>query len=121
MQELEKRSGEQVRYDIDCSLLLSTGETITTVSSVGADANDQSALTFGTPVVNTQPIAYVDIFGDDAHTAPTGTVIQVQIGGGSIASDMQVQEYVIRAKFVTNINPVVEATVRLRLNDTPPV
>ena len=119
MQILEKRSSEQVRYDIDCSALLTTGETISSVTSVTADANTGTSLTFGTPATNSTPSTYTDTFGSTRIT-PAYTVIQVEIRGGSVPTGAQVNDYIVRAKFVTSVNPVVEATVRLRLNDTPP-
>lgn len=118
MQTLEKRTSEQVRYDIDCTLLLAPGEVVVGTPSVTADANAGTALAFGTPAANTAPAVYTDQFGS-TRTAPIGQVIQVEIDGGSIPARRRTLDYIIRAKFATNINPLVEATVRLRLNDTP--
>jgi hypothetical protein len=118
MQILEKRSSESVTYDIDCSLLLATGETITNVTSVTATPATTTPLAFGTPAVNSGAVTYTDAFGS-TRTAAIGKVVQVQISGGSIPTGSQTQDFIIRAKVVTNMNPVVEATVRLRLNDTP--
>lgn len=118
MQTLEKRSSETVRFDIDCSRLLSPGETITSVTSSIASPVTTPAITFGTPVINPSPSSYTDQYGS-ARTAPAGTVVQVQISGGAIASGRQVQDYVLRFLLVTSVNPAIEATVRLKLNDTP--
>lgn len=118
MQTLEKTSSESKRFDIDCSLPLDTGETITSVTSIAADANAGSVLTFGSPVINAAPVTYIDQFGS-SRTAPVGQVIQVNISGGSIPTGRLTLNYTIRAKFATTVNPLVEATVRLRLNDSP--
>ena len=118
MQILEKRSSDSRRFDIDCSLLLAVGETISSVATPTATPSATTPLTFGTPAVNGSPITYVDPFGS-SRTAPTGQVVQVQIGGGSIPSGYIAQDYVIRIVLTTNLNPAVEATVKLRLNDTP--
>lgn len=121
MQTLDKRSSESVRFDIDCSLMLAAGEAITGVTSINATPVTSPALSFGSPAVNGQAVTYTDPDTGISRIAPIGTVIQVQISGGAIASGLQVQDYVIRALFATNINPAVEATVRLKLNDTPPL
>lgn len=118
MQTLEKRSSESVRFDIDCSILLATGETINSVTSSSASPTTSPALVIGTPTINPSPVVYVDQFGS-SRTAPARTVVQAQISGGAIAASAQVQEYVLRFVMVTTINPALEATVRLRLNDTP--
>lgn len=115
MQTLEKRSSESVIFDVDCSQLLASGETISSVSSVSATP---SGLSFGLPVVNTAPVTYTDAFGS-TRTAAIGKVVQVQISAGSIPANAQTQDFIVRVKVVTSLNPLVEATVRLRLNDTP--
>lgn len=119
MQTLEKRSSESVRYDLDCSVLLATGETISTVTSIAATPVTSPALAFGASAINAAPITYTDVDTGITRVAPIGTVIQVTISGGKIAAGAQVQDYIVRAVFVTNINAAVEATVRLKLNDTP--
>lgn len=118
MQILEKRSSDSRRFDIDCSLLLAVGETITSAAAPTAAPVTSPAITFGTPAVNLSPVTYTDPFGS-TRTAPTGQVVQVQISGGAIPSGYLVQDYVIRVVLATNLNPAVEATVKLRLNDTP--
>lgn len=120
MQTLEKRSSEGVLFDIDCSLLLASGETITSVTSITAEPVTTPAITFGSPVINAAPVTYTDAFGS-TRIAAIGKVAQVQISGGKIAAGAQVQDYIIRAKLATSLNNPgpVEATVRLRLNDTP--
>lgn len=119
MLTLEKRSSEQVRYDIDCSLLLASGETISSVSALSAEPVTAAPIAFGTPVVNSASVTYVDASTGNSRIAPIGTVVQVQISGGSIAAGQQWRDYVLRCKLITSVNPLVEATVRLRVNDTP--
>ncbi len=119
MQTLEKRSSESVLYDIDCSLLLAPGETISTVTTVAAEPATTPPLAFGAAAINGAPITYTDPITGNTRVAPTATVVQVQISGGSIASGKKVQGYVVRCKVATSLNPAVEATVRLQLNDTP--
>lgn len=114
MDVLEKRTSEEALYDIDCSRLLQAGVTITDVHAITATPDTSpDALTFGTPTVNASAIEYED------HTAPIGTVIQVLIGGGSIAAGRESRDYIVRATFETASDPVLEATVVLRLDDTP--
>lgn len=118
MQVLEKRTSEQVRYDIDMSALLAAGETISSVSQITAEPTTVPAVAFGTTAINGSPITYTDAWGS-SRTAPAGTVVQVVISGGKIATGAQVQDYTIRCKVVTNISPLVEGTVVLRVKDTP--
>ena len=118
MQTLEKRTADSLKFDIDCSSLLSTGETITSVTSTNATPVTSPPLVFGSPLINVAPQTYTDAYGSTL-TAAIGKVVQVNISGGLIAPGAQVQEYIIRALLVTSLNPAVEATVRLRLNDTP--
>lgn len=118
MQILEKRSSESVRFDIDCSTLLAPTETITSVTSVTGSPTTSTPLAFGTPSINIAAQTYVDSYGS-SRTAAIGKVVQVQISGGLIATGAQIQDYIVRALLVTSINPALEATVKLRLNDTP--
>lgn len=118
MQTREKTSGESVLYDIDCSLLLATAETISSVTSLSAVPVTVPPVTFGTPSVSPSAITYTDVFGS-TRVAPAGQVIQVRISGGLIEAGAEVRDYFVHALFATNLNPAVEAVVRLRLNDTP--
>lgn len=107
---LEKRTSENVWYDIDCTDLLNTAETINSITSVSAD---DSGLTFGTPVVNSQTITY-----PDGRVAAIGKVVRVQISGGTIPAGKTAHLYTVRAKFATNDGGNVrEATVLLNVTD----
>lgn len=119
MQVIEKRSSESRLYDLDCSLDLGSGESIQSVASVTAEPATTPPIVFGSAAVNAVPISYTDPNSGIARIAPIGSVIQINISGGKIAAGKQVTDYIVRAKFATNISPTVEATVRLKLNDTP--
>jgi hypothetical protein len=118
MQILEKRSSDSRRFDIDCSLLLNVGETISSVSSSSASPATTPPIVFGTPVINPSQTTYTDAW-DNTRTVPAGQVIQVQISGGAIPSTARTQRYTLRFVLATSQNPAIEATVVLNLNDTP--
>lgn len=115
---LEKRVNDQALYDLDCSLVLAVGETIASVTSITVEPTTTPPITLGVPTVNANPITYKDRFGSST-TAPAGTVIQVLVGGGRIASGRQVQDYTVRARFATALNPAIEVMTRLRVHDRP--
>jgi len=118
MQVLEKRSSEQVRYDIDLSALLTAGETISSVSALSVEPVTVPPVAFGAPSINGVASTYTDAWGS-SRTAPAGTVVQVVISGGKIATGAQVQDYTVRCKVVTSFSPLVEGTVVLRIKDAP--
>lgn len=116
---LEKRTFDARLYDINCSSLLSPGETITTLSPITAD---QGGLVIGTGTVNTVALSY-----PNNVTAAIGKVIQVEISAGVIpeGSDSQGRGVpnlacTVRARFQTSMAPnQIEATVCLLLCDQP--
>jgi hypothetical protein len=111
---LEKRTSEEALYDIDCSRMLPDGVTIVQVLSITATPDTSpDELAFGTPAVNVGAIEY------DDHTAAIGTVIQVLISGGSVPAGRESRDYTVRCLFETTVDPVLEATVVLRVDDTP--
>ncbi|CAN7328006.1 hypothetical protein LJR084_001910 [Variovorax sp. LjRoot84] len=110
-QVLDKRTAESRQYDIDCSRLLAAGETIASITSIGAD---QGALTFGAASVNGVPITY-----PDGRTVPVGKVVHVLISGGVLLPSQPFLMCTVRALFSTNLSPAVEATELLRLVNTP--
>lgn len=111
MTVVEKRTHDERIYDFDCVDLLAESEVITSVTSVAADV---PGFTFGTPTINPSPIVY-----PDGHTSGAGKVVQVLIGGGVLGVPASYVDCTIRMKAVTNVSPHVEATVKLRLKDTP--
>jgi hypothetical protein len=106
---LEKRTSESINYFIDCSGLLNTGETIATISSI---ADDSSALTYGTPTVNSTNIVF-----SDGKNGAIGTVILIQISGGTLVATISFLLLTIRAKFITSSGNIREATVLLKLTN----
>lgn len=118
LRHIEKRSSEHVLHDIDCSHILALGEAITSVTSLTVEPATVPPIVLGSPVVNTSPATYTDRFGSTT-TAPTGTVIQVAISGGAVLPGRQVQDYTVRARFATALNPAIEAVLRLRVRDQP--
>lgn len=111
MNTLDKRTADIRRFDIDCTDLLEPTETILSVTSMSAD---QGIVTFGTPVVNTVAITY-----PDNRVAAIGKVVQVVISGGAIPANVKQVLTPVRCLLVTTINAALEATVILRLIDTP--
>lgn len=108
---LEKRTSEIIFYDIDCTNILDTIETITSVTSVSAD---QTGLTFAGQAINSVPVDF-----PDGYSAAIGKVISVQISGGVIPSPQVNQLYTIRAIFVTSESNTREATVLLNVTNIP--
>lgn len=108
---LEKRTYDSRIFDIDCSALLASTEVIATVANVGAD---QGQMTFGTGTVNGSAMTY-----HDGSVAAAGKAIQVQISGGVVPPGIGALICTVRARFSTNLNPQLEATVQLRLTDLP--
>ena len=109
-QILEKRTFDNRIFTIDCSQILASGQTITTISTVTDDAAE---LTFTGPIVN---IAAVTL--PTGNVVPIGQGIQVAISGGTLAGALS-QLLTIRARFATSTDRAVEATVQLFLTDTP--
>jgi len=107
---LEKRTFDRATFDIDCSSLLDADEVITSVTAVTAD---QGGFTFGTPSVNTDEVEYEE----ENRTVAAGKVIQVRIEDGTLPEGKTELMCTIRARFVTSLNPRLEATVLLRLTD----
>lgn len=110
VQILEKRTSEAMWYDIDCSDILLSGETITGTPQV---STEQAGLGIGTVVVNTAAITY-----SDGRVAAIGKVIQVLLSLGTIPTGKTEQVYTLRAKFGTSVTGNQrEATVLLRVKD----
>ena len=119
MQTLEKRSSESgALYDIDCSIFLPIGVTIIGTPTVTPEPVTTPPITVGVVYVNTLATTYTDAYGS-TRTVPAGQALQVALSGGSIPSNAQVQEYLLQCKFVTSRAEQLEATVRLRVIDTP--
>ena len=109
MQILEKRTYDTRIFDINCTDLLDTSETVTSVSTVLAD---QGVLTFGTASVNTGAVTY-----PDGEVAAIGKVVQFEISGGRIPTGRASLMCTVRARFATSAGNDLEATVLLKLTD----
>jgi hypothetical protein len=112
-QVLDKRTVDSRRYDIQCAALLLNGATIASVTSVTAD---QGGMTIGTGSINNVALSY-----PDGTTAAIGTVIQVSISGGTIPLGSPYLICNVHAVFVTTAGETLDATVQLRLVNTPNV
>lgn len=108
---LEKRTSESIYYDIDCTYILDSLETISSVTSVTAD---QLGLIIIGPAINPEPITF-----PDKQVAAAGKVISVQISEGIIPAPQINQLYTIRALFVTTEGNTREATVLLNVTNIP--
>lgn len=106
---LEKRTWDRRTFAIDCTDLLDVAETLVSVISVVAD---QGALVFGAAVVNTAPVNF-----PDGHVAAIGKALQLRIDDGVIPPGQTRLNCTVRARLSTTLDPRLEATVLLRLND----
>lgn len=109
---LEKYPGESALFDIDCTNLLASGETITgtpTMAQLPAlTGGDQ--LTFGTPVVNGAPVTY-----SDGRVAATGKAIQVRISAGTATNSVDPRSYAVKATFTTSAGNTLVAKATLNV------
>lgn len=96
---LKKLSGEAVLFDMDCSLYLSSDETITgtpTMSYLPTGLSGTAILNFASASVNTVAISY-----PDGITAAIGKAIQVRISGGAPTTQISPRTYTVMATFTT--------------------
>jgi hypothetical protein len=128
---LEKRTWDDRFYDIDCTPLLDENEQITGFADpdpiviedvAAADVGpppvnpwNTSVLVAGDPITNAAPVYYPSL----RTTADIGKAIQFELSGGTLEPGSKYRYAIIRVRFVTNINPQLEATVVLRLTDQP--
>lgn len=108
---LQKRTTEDIWYNIDCTNLLEPYETIDTITGITAD---QTGLTFSGATVNTEAITF-----PDGYTALPGKVIAVYISDGIVLTGETNQIYTIRPVFTTNAGNTREATVLLNVTNIP--
>ena len=108
---LEKRTTESIFYDIDCTHLLDTNETISSITSI---TSDQTGITFSNQAINSVAVTF-----SDGTTAAIGKVISVLISAGTIPNGAINQIYTIRPLFVTNESNIREATVLLNVTNNP--
>lgn len=114
---LEKFPGESAVFDIDCSYLLATAETITGTPTMAQlpVLTGGDALTFGAPVVNTEAVTYAD-----GRVAAIGKVVQVRISGGTSASDQTNRTYAVTATFSTSAGNTLVAKALLDVLNVGP-
>jgi hypothetical protein len=108
---LQKRTTEDIWYNIDCTNLLEPLEVIDTITSITAD---QAGLTFAGATVNTVPVTF-----PDGYIGAIGQVISVYISGGVVLSGDTYQTYTIRPVFTTNAGNIRESTVLLNVTNVP--
>lgn len=119
---IEKRTHDDVLYDIRCAALLRDGETIETVTTIEADEDVGLTIDAAGAQINATEASY-----DYGETAAAGTVIQVRIGGGEIPAGRRDETrrvdnvlVTLRARFATSEGNSLEATVQLLLMDDLP-
>jgi len=108
---LEKRTTESIWYDIDCTNILDTTETILSITSI---TSDQTGLVFTAPAINSSPVTF-----PNGVIAAIGKVISVYISGGIVSSGATNQVYTIRPIFNTSEDNIREATVLLNVTNIP--
>jgi hypothetical protein len=111
IQLLDKRTADSRLYNIDCTRLLLNGATIASISPVLVD---QGNLVFGTASVNSVPMTF-----PDGSAAAIGCVILVNISAGTLPVLMPFMICTLRAVFMNSMGETLEATVQLRLVNTP--
>jgi hypothetical protein len=113
LDRLVKRTSEARTYDIDCSAFLPPGVTIASAVQLAAYPATVPPLAFATATVVASEVVYSD------HTAPAGTVIRVKVSGGAAPPPLPHRDYWIRAVFTDSAGDLQEATVPMRIDDTP--
>ena len=108
---LQKRTSENIWFDIDCTNLLDANEIILSVTSI---TSDQTGLVFTAPAINSTPVSF-----SDGTTAAIGKVISVYISSGIVPTGATNQIYTIRPVFTTSEDNIREATVLLNVTDIP--
>lgn len=113
---LEKLPGENATFSIDCSGALYGDQTIVGAPTLSAVPGDEIAggLTFGTPIVNTEPVSI------SGRTVQAGKAIQVRIGGGTVPSAMRSRPYSVIATLATSTGDTVQVKVTMVVLTTKP-
>ena len=109
---LEKFAGESILFDLNCTDNLAPDETIvgTTSMSFFPAMTGQETLTFGTPVVNSAVIRYLD-----GKVGKVGGVIQVRISGGTALNATTSRIYSVLATFTTSTGNTLVARMKLSI------
>lgn len=114
---LEKYPSESTIFDLDCTELLGDAETVTGTPTLAflPTLTGGDALTFGAPVVNSDPVVYPD------RTAAIGKVIQVRISGGTSETGQRQRYYSVAATFSTSAGNTLVAKALLAVLTMNPV
>ncbi len=109
--QVQKRSYESARFEVNCAAMLGANETVASVQQVLVDAAGQTtpALVSTLPLISQGPTSYPDGTG-----ATAGQAVQFTLSGGLSAA-----LYTLRVQFATSLGEQLEATVLLRVQDTP--
>lgn len=109
---LEKFAGESILFDLNCTDNLAPDETIVGTPSMAffPAMTGSDALTFGTPVVNSTVIRYLD-----GKVGKVGGVIQVRISGGTALNATTARIYSVLATFSTSTGNTLVARMKLSI------
>lgn len=109
---LEKFAGESILFDLNCTDNLAPDETIVGTPSMAffPAMAGPDALTFGTPVVNSAVIRYLD-----GKVGKVGGVIQVRISGGTALNATTARIYSVLATFSTSTGNTLVARMKLSI------
>lgn len=109
---LEKFAGESILFDLNCTDNLAPDETIVGTPSMSffPAMTGPDALTFGTPVVNSAVIRYLD-----GKVGKVGGVIQVRISGGTALNATTARIYSVLATFSTSTGNTLVARMKLSI------
>ena len=109
---LEKFAGESILFDLNCTDNLAPDETIVGTPSMAffPAMTGPDALTFGTPVVNSAVIRYLD-----GKVGKVGGVIQVRISGGTALNATTARIYRVLATFSTSTGNTLVARMKLSI------
>lgn len=107
MDILIKRSGETRILDVDCTLELADGVTLSSVTAIAADTiTGVASPTLDNAVINAAPVTY------DWGTADIGKAIQFRAAGGVAG-----YEYTVRITCATSDGGVYIAVFQLAVDD----
>lgn len=118
---IEKRSSEELVYDVDLYAELAPSETVDEVLAVSIDEpevdeeeldSNSVPLTAADPgdwAINDEAIVY-----RDGRSVPAGKVLQGLFTGGAGYDGVT---HTVRIEYATNLQPVREATFQIRIRD----
>lgn len=112
MNELEKYPGSDDLYNIDCTGLLASNETLLTVSSVTAlpALAGSNGLSFGTRGINAAPITF-----PDGSVGAIGKVITVKVAGGAPEPNQPKRNYAIILTCTSSLGNTIVAKADMQV------